>query len=1197
MLPRFLIRILRSAIFVSLMAGVIFSLVIWFLGPFLGTDAWRPFDTVFWRVVAIAAVWTLIILILLLRFILRRRRNRKMVEEITEAEAEIDPEAEYIKGEVGELGTKLKAALATLRKSKLGRRSLYELPWYIMIGPPGAGKTTAITNSGLSFPLAQKDGALAIRGVGGTRNCDWWFTDDAVLIDTAGRYTVQEGGGGTDSGAWLGFLDLLKKYRPRQPINGAVVAISLSDLSQQDHDTQMEHARAIRRRLNELRERLGLNFPVYILFTKADLVAGFAEFFESLGREERAQVWGHTFDLKRPVTGEDGRLAERFDESFSALLAQLNARLIDRMQEESDPQRRALIAGFPNQFATLRTLGRDFLNEIFQVSRYEDQHNLRGYYFTSGTQEGTPIDRLMMSMARTFGIGRQAIGTGRGTGRSFFLRRLFEDVIFRESGLVSFRDKVERRYRIIRYTAVAASVLIALGLAGIWTRSYLANAAMIAEVEDIGRSYKTAAADIEGNPVADDDVAATVPALNILRDAPLNDLMREAETPDHAGWGLYQGEVLGNELAQVYRTALNRHFLPRLLIRLEIQMQESINSPGLLYDALKVYMMLGNLGGDAVGNDFVKEWFQRDWAATFRGASRAPLREDLASHLDALLNQPLNPPELNGDLIERVQSILSSMPLERRVYSGILKSPEATALQPWRVTDVGGGDIEKVFTRTSGKPLGEGIEGIYTYDGFNDVFLPKTLSVARQVQLENWVLGRYGEQEINDNVLVLLARDVLDLYYNDYVERYSTLLEDIDIVPLENAQHAVDVTFTLSGATSPIEKLFEAIAAETRLTEDRSVLSTEGLGESAASLAEAEARATLDFRSRFILEQIISLDSEGGREERPPGYFVEERFAWLHRLVEPDEQSQTTRLDQIISQIRAVNEELTRLLTSDPSLPNADADGDSAIRRLQVLVASIDGPLKRWADQIAGGSSGITTAGTRGALNARWQGRLLPKCRDVVDDRFPFSPRSRVDAPISAFTALFGPGGDIETFFNENLLRYVDTRSRPWTWKPGIGTDLGISDEVLRQFEYADQIKRAFFANGDTPSVVFQIQPYAAGDKVRKAQLVIDGQEMIYTKGQGGAPLPLRWPGPAGAASIAFSPRAINRENSISRDGPWAFFRLLRTAQIRRVAGSDQLGVTFEVGGRFAVFRIRADAILNPLTLPALTKFECPGSF
>src|SRR5678809_1739494 len=77
-------------------------------------------------------------------------------------------------------------------KAKLNGRYLYELPWYLIIGAPGSGKTTALRHSGLKFPLADVAGEDAIRGVGGTRNCDWWFTDQAVLIDTAGRFTTQD---------------------------------------------------------------------------------------------------------------------------------------------------------------------------------------------------------------------------------------------------------------------------------------------------------------------------------------------------------------------------------------------------------------------------------------------------------------------------------------------------------------------------------------------------------------------------------------------------------------------------------------------------------------------------------------------------------------------------------------------------------------------------------------------------------------------------------------------------------------------------------------------------------------------------------------------------------------------------------------------------------------------------------------------
>ena len=166
------------------------------------------------------------------------------------------------------------------------------MPWYIIIGPPGSGKTTALVNSSLDFPLAEQFGKGALQGVGGTRNCDWWFTNDAVLIDTAGRYTTQDSHKVVDSSAWESFLKLLKKHRRRRPINGAIVSISIQDLLLQTEEERVQHAKIIRTRIDELMQKLEIRFPVYLIFTKTDLVSGFTEYFEDLSKEDREQVWG-----------------------------------------------------------------------------------------------------------------------------------------------------------------------------------------------------------------------------------------------------------------------------------------------------------------------------------------------------------------------------------------------------------------------------------------------------------------------------------------------------------------------------------------------------------------------------------------------------------------------------------------------------------------------------------------------------------------------------------------------------------------------------------------------------------------------------------------------------------------------------------------------------------------------------------------
>ncbi|WP_390915575.1 type VI secretion system membrane subunit TssM [Pseudosulfitobacter sp. SM2401] len=1189
-------RALGSGIGITIIVSLILSLTLWFVGGFLGFGDARPFDSVLGRLVGLAVLWILALFVILIILLTSKRKDESLVEDMaTMAEDTGLEEDEVVTAELGEMRDKLKDAMTKLRKSKFGRQHLYQLPWYVMIGPPGAGKTTAIVNSGLQFPLADDSGAAAIGGVGGTRNCDWWFTDQAVLVDTAGRYTTQESDAEADNAAWLGFLKLLKKHRKRQPINGAIVAISLSDLSMQDELTQKGHAAAIRRRLHELREKLGVHFPVYILFTKADLIAGFSEFFEPLGKEERDQVWGFTLPMVKRKTKVSPIV--KFDEEFSLLLDQLNGQSLERMQNESDPQRRSLIASFPSQVASVRGVAHDFLQELFLENKFEHRQMLRGVYFTSGTQEGTPIDRLMMGMARTFGIGRQAIGAGKGTGRSYFLTQLFGQVMFREAGLVSADDKVERRYRWTKRAAFVSVFLAAIGMGGLWARSYTGNIDLLTETQQGIEGYRTAAAAIQPSPIGDTDLQNLVPALNILRDLPNNSTLVDKPRGDGLGWGLYQGKVLGNEERLTYRAALNQNFLPRLLLRLENQMQANINDADLLYEALRVYLTLGQVG--PMNRDLIGSWLKTDWEFAFPDTSREPLRADLKDHLDALLAAPLHPIALNNDLVAAVQRVLTQLPQSQRVYTGIINSPEATALPEWRLTDVGGPALARGLSRSSGKQLNDGIKGIYTYQGFNEVFLEQALGMATRIQRESWVLGADAQQVQSETVLLAMSRDVLDLYYSDFVLQYDKLMGELDIIPMGDLANAVEVTNVLSGATSPITNVLEAIAQETKLTEDRS-----GGGEGAAAatagagtVGKLVARRKLSTQSRLFLDALMKTQqAETGKKPKLPGQFVEDHFAWLHQLTAQVD-GQPSQVDELIGILKDVYQDLSNLNFAG-GVGNPQ-DSSTALPRFQAAAGRItDGPIKRWGSQITVGSSGITTQSNRAGINARWQDAVLPMCERVTTNTYPFERRSKTDAGLVEFSALFRPGGEIDKFFQENLSKLVDTRKSPWTFKAGAGKELGISQAVLTQLERAAQIRDAFFAGAASPNVGFQMLPEALDPKARGILLEIDGQAVTFRhRDKTPRPFAIRWPGPVGAARVTFTPEKRNSESAILQNGTWAWFRMLESAEVRNTNAPDRKRVIFNIGGRIAIFQMQSSSALNPFSLPALSKFSCPKSF
>src|SRR6266550_8030587 len=237
MLPKQITQIILYGVGLGSLAAVVY-----FAGPFIAIGNWHPLENTIVRSIIILLLVAGAAAVAGFSFFRRRKAGKQIADGISGAEQTVNDEPV--------LKERMQDALATL-KTASGNKSgyLYDLPWYVIIGPPGAGKTTALVNSGLKFPLSRGTAPAAVAGVGGTRYCDWWFTEDAVLIDTAGRYTTQDSDAKADQQSWFSFLDLLKRTRPREPVNGVLVAISVEDLLTLPPAEITAHANAIRARL------------------------------------------------------------------------------------------------------------------------------------------------------------------------------------------------------------------------------------------------------------------------------------------------------------------------------------------------------------------------------------------------------------------------------------------------------------------------------------------------------------------------------------------------------------------------------------------------------------------------------------------------------------------------------------------------------------------------------------------------------------------------------------------------------------------------------------------------------------------------------------------------------------------------------------------------------------------------------------
>ncbi len=343
-------------------------------------------------------------------------------------------------------------AIRTLRQSTLRKRGdpLYVLPWYMVIGKQGSGKTTALTRARLASPIKEVNQSMLVDE---THGCDWWYFDRAVVIDTSGRYVAtDEDGAARDE--WKKLLGLLARYRKKESLNGLVVTIAADMLLFKEHDALAEEGRLIRNRIDELMRLLDTKFPVYLVVTKCDVLYGLDEWASRLPAKTLDQALGY-------CAGEQGvTTAEFLDRAFGSVLERLrDLRLV--LAERFSSVGAGLLL-LPNEFERLRPGLERFFAGAFGENPYLETPLLRGMFFCSGMQRGGASSFVL----KDSGLPEQTVMLS-GTAHGIFLHDLFDRVIPEDRKLYKPLGQFSRWQRITRNVGYCAWLLagLAVGIA------------------------------------------------------------------------------------------------------------------------------------------------------------------------------------------------------------------------------------------------------------------------------------------------------------------------------------------------------------------------------------------------------------------------------------------------------------------------------------------------------------------------------------------------------------------------------------------------------------------------------------------------------------------------------------------------------------------------------------------------------------
>jgi type VI protein secretion system component VasK len=565
------------SIFFLLLAAAMFRIIPW----------WLFLVVVLLGVTGVAAYW-------IVKEWLALRRDKSFERGMSQqAETQIASRKARDRDAIRDMHERWKEGFDRLKSmQKRGRRAVYFLPWYLIIGKPATGKTTAIKNAGLHFPL----GTPKTAGTGGTRNCDWFFTEEAILLDTAGRYADSDENQ-ADRDEWIAFLRLLRKYRRDMPINGVMVAVAADDLLGRDRDEITEDARGMRSKLGELLEELGIQFPVYLLITKCDLVQGFTEFFGRLPKARLTELLGWTKE-----SWETDDLLEELGGAFAGLRDRCRALRPVFLRDEENPTALRNVYLFPEELDALTKNLAQYCDVLFRETKYADSPFLRGMYLTSGMQTGTTVSRILGRL----GLSAQASRVSEGS-RSFFLQDFFQQRLKADDKLVAPTGRSTIRFRVAHNVGLAAAIGLCTLIGLFATASYVRNRTLLLSIEDA--------------VVATRGLEAAAPADQM---AQLDDYRAAIETlryrNRHRSWlerfGLYSGAAAENPVVNRFMEAYDTVGYRPALGQADVGItdRESAQRAFAAFDALVSYLVVAGQAKYAppsAGGESLAAWWNR----------------------------------------------------------------------------------------------------------------------------------------------------------------------------------------------------------------------------------------------------------------------------------------------------------------------------------------------------------------------------------------------------------------------------------------------------------------------------------------------------------------------------------------------------------------------------------------------------------
>ncbi|WP_179404263.1 type VI secretion system membrane subunit TssM [Burkholderia guangdongensis] len=1175
--------------------AILIAVVIWWVGPLFALGIYRPFASVWVREVLVAAVLVWGLWPMLARLWMRLAMSARQVR----MPQPVAQPHDFIDERLRDLSRLLKARW---RREPRGRwrdwrgvrrrEYLRVLPWYLVLGAQGSGKTSLVAKAAQAAAQSATQAAVRASDTEGTgpdpvaqfasRGEDFNFrlSDDAVWFDVGGRWNLRDDMDEPTLDAWRQLLRKLRRMRGDGAISGVVICIDSAAMTGPSQQAGKRVADGVRRRLAEMREVFGQQMQIYVALNGIDRLEGAVSMLSMMD----ASRWSGGVGFCLPD--------DPADENASAAGARWQAALrgvLDRVQRQ---------VLFSAPAATDVTVNHAQLRFVEALSQLHKALLVWLHIAIAPTAPIAPIaPGELHAAARLRGVWMGSMAelalaqpAGSPTGApaptrplSALWAPLFQQVLLerdsaRSGGAGSWRNRIARRLRWLALPVLALALLLWFGWGYVEERHYLDDVhAQFSEAKRVAQAQVSDGPD-GGSPLLD-----------------IADQMRYAQAQaEGAGRGMggvtpyFEHRRVASAALDTYRRQLQKMLMPELYneVRRTLVAQAG-GAPGDVYQTLKVYLMLCRPERRHAAD--VERWLDSRWDSLTGGQHYGDDdRRMLLAHVHALISLPNLPatPE-DENLVRSARAHAAQIPLITRVLQAIHAQGLPPHVHDISLARAAGPESAMSLRLRSGVPSTDvAVSGWYTRAGYTDAFLPRVEKSARtMLEEESWVLrdeSLAGNAFQIDGLVQKLADSTRSQFLQNYMASWQNFLNDVTVRSVTGLDDAAQLAATMMDPQSPLANLLRFTARETTLTASN----------------DGDIGSWID-RQKYRFEkgrrQIVGELS--GRRERTlllPEHRVDEHFQSIRQLAAQLDNRNTASSNPLIRLFEPLYRQLGLVngaLQAGQVLPPQY----DAFSRLKETAARQPEPVRGIMLDLVNSGSTMTTRESGALLDRGAAGATSTVCSTGFTSRYPFNRKAQADAGVEDFERMFGAQGMMATYFRDRLAAHVDTSGTSWkALRSSGGAEGMVSPGVLKSYETAGRIRDAMLDESGHLRLSVMLRFLDMDSQVSEAQLAVGEQTLRYAHGTT-SPQRIDWNGRHVRQAIVLQMKSVDgRLSTLQFDGPWALFRFFDAGQPAGGAGDrrERLYPTSVGTVRVEWQALTASA---PIWSGILQSFRCPS--